>query len=421
MNVIAIKIPFDEMLKITPTGGLSDEGKDEITRIVMRDCRIQLPAEFFQSPSKTAVSKRLTQWLADQGHDYPSSLPTMVGNIVGENSIGSQEITFRFTRNLNWKAGDYGDDGSCFWGSNTAAMALLRHYGAFAVQFLTSDGTKGLGRCFGYQPHPGMIVLFNSYGLLNADDVYGRPDSSVSRGRQDAKLVYAARVVAEYLQSSYRSVLLKNRGSDNGLVYINSSRGYLVGDKELLSLLTAYDLEMDENVLPKCSRCGNISEASSLKTVPGKGTMCPKCYADYFVTCTNCGNEHPKETALSFDNRYFCSKKCASAMNYRECANCGHVMPMEFLIYAQGAQQWVCPSCASRRYRTCCDCFGLYNVQKEKFVVKKTETPSGAPYNRLQCAACAKAEDGGEKPVRKLRPARAKRTEEVAAPDPLSP
>jgi hypothetical protein len=38
-----------------------------------------------------------------------------------------------------------------------------------------------------------------------------------------------ARIFAHYLGVSYRRIGLTNRGSDSGLIYINSGRGFVVG------------------------------------------------------------------------------------------------------------------------------------------------------------------------------------------------
>lgn len=69
----------------------------------------------------------------------------------------SPNYSVKFTK-ASWKAGDFKDLGSCFWGCRYTAPKILRDAGGFACQLLPN-----LGRCWMLPFRQGYLI-FNAYG-----------------------------------------------------------------------------------------------------------------------------------------------------------------------------------------------------------------------------------------------------------------
>lgn len=84
--------------------------------------------------------KRLNKWLHTQGHKATNDFLGKVGSIAGMSVTDKDTFEYDFDNRINWHSGDFGDYGSCYWGSNSAAKDMLRDNGAFALRFFDEDG-----------------------------------------------------------------------------------------------------------------------------------------------------------------------------------------------------------------------------------------------------------------------------------------
>jgi len=155
--------------------------------------QIRLPSDFTRSwVVKKGVlvgtfPKRVAHWFY-KSHKLklPQEKVAEIGRLARNGMPNGHSLRFDTTTSLDWNVGDFGDDGSCFWGSLSWCRNLLQGNRAFAVRTYTKSG-HGSGRAWGIE-HEGGVVLFNAYG---------RP------------LLVFARLVAEQLGLTYRQVDLK--------------------------------------------------------------------------------------------------------------------------------------------------------------------------------------------------------------------
>lgn len=142
-----------------------------------------------------------------------------IGNIAREHSSEGVTYSFDFVTRFDWIAGQFGDLGSCYWGSYNHSRILLQDNGGMAIRFFNAIG--GYARAWIVEVHSELFVVFNGYGLNTVTIAY---------------------VLATYLNLSYRSVDLTNFGSETDTIYINGGRGVLVGTPDEIADYDHFDL-----------------------------------------------------------------------------------------------------------------------------------------------------------------------------------
>jgi hypothetical protein len=170
---------------------------------------------------------------------------------------------------MDWKAGDYGDDGSCFWGGRSDARRCLNGRSSFRALCFETGAGEGKGRVLTITRH-GYTVLFNAYGI---------------------ELVTAARVLAHAFGATYSKVRLENNDSDSGLIYINSGTGYVVHpfDKAPAARI---DLEISTSDYGWCDDC-NEEDCSCERECSNCGSSeCGECDTCNETSCECCCCAH---------------------------------------------------------------------------------------------------------------------------------
>jgi len=115
----------------------------------------------------------------------------------------------------DWRSGDFGDSGSCYWGGRESARYQLEtQHNAFAVRFYQCDdearkgkslSSVGVGRCW-IVVRDGVACLFNAYG--------------------PTQLLTIARILAAKAGGTYKNIgCLSNEESYDGTLYINGEKG----------------------------------------------------------------------------------------------------------------------------------------------------------------------------------------------------
>lgn len=159
-----------------------------------------------QGRYRGTFAKRVRQYLyAEHGVIAPEPWLAAIGQIARAHSASRLAYQFVVTRELYWRAGDYGDYGSCIMHANSHALQAMADAGVYAMRFHHADGT-GYARAW-LMPYGDGFVLWNGYGL---------------------PLVEIARVLAEYLGVDYASCRVNNNGDTDGVVWVNGGRGYFV-------------------------------------------------------------------------------------------------------------------------------------------------------------------------------------------------
>lgn len=196
---------------------------------------------------------------AEWNFNIPVSTLEEIGNLAKNDGAHSGEAFFDITENLDWKAGDFGDGGSCFWAGRKGIRKAMESEGNFyairifekkpTTTFLTVaedywgdytrrvrvsknyyDGYVGIGRSWLYetnikikllgkqQTFP-VLILFNSYG------------SSIST---------QSLILSSYLNRERGHCTLKNKGKTHGGLYFNGP-GYIIGVPIVTRSVNLYD------------------------------------------------------------------------------------------------------------------------------------------------------------------------------------
>ena len=170
------------------------------------------------------------------------------------------DVTVKFTHDLDWVRGDFGDPNSCFWSERHDCRDLLIETGAMAMQFFSLSGL-GIGRCWVVEPvpYPQHYAIFNGYWRS------GSPCP-----RLDNPLAWMASIFAGILGTDFKRVGMLNYHSDYRTMYINGAAGYILPSVES----DVVDLEIGDLV---CARCGCLGASRFF----GDEMYCDECYHYY--------------------------------------------------------------------------------------------------------------------------------------------
>jgi len=200
------------------------EGQQKISAR-LSEAGVVLPADFCWDflTREGKFAKRVKKLAHHQGVKLDDALVAAVGKIAEEHSLLG-DLYFDLTCQFDWQAGDFGDEGSCFWGSRAKARELLQKAGAQAIRFYDPASGQGIGRAWVIETQYG-TVCFNAYGPISLRKV--------------------AKVLALHLghdPDSVRPVALINEHEAGGLIYINGGSGYLIPVDEGCSQVGCIDL-----------------------------------------------------------------------------------------------------------------------------------------------------------------------------------
>jgi hypothetical protein len=270
-------------------------------------------------------------WMSDDGklttrvsHYYykqfsiklPASILTEIGNIARAHSHTGETYHFEFVNRITWDDGDFGDDGSCYWGSNGGAREMLEDNGALAIRFYDADG-YGIARAWLYDATK-FWVLWNGYGFA------------------DNSTLTIAKVFASFTDHTYKQIYLANHGVSSGTLYINNGKGYVIGTTEAIENLRTFDLGFNDIYADTCYECDRTVYEDEVYWGPDDNTYCQHCFYRLYDRCTMCGETYEQDEITYLDGSYLCEDcleshrvKCEKCGNYyishgyRSCLNCG--------------------------------------------------------------------------------------------------
>lgn len=208
--------------------------------------------------SNARPARALSKILHDRGQKVDPDVLSRVGGLF-------RLMRYRLEERdrIDWHAGDFGDHGSCFWGSKTSDRMNLQTDPSFRA-YVVFDGERGVGRCLSLQIGEGRLY-FNMYGLsltefsvlfnLNGTEVFP--------------------VTANYTGNAF---------------YLN--RREVNGEVNALYTLPAEIVRFDDKDIKiarsVCVHCGG---AAAEHTTP-VGVVCQRCI-NHFVQCHFCGEYYP--------------------------------------------------------------------------------------------------------------------------------
>jgi hypothetical protein len=235
------------------------------------------------------------------GLKCPDEFVTGIGNIARRHSESNESYTFEFVNHFDWNAGDFGDRGSCYWGSNAAAKDMLRDNGGLAIRFYDANG-NGYARAWLVEIEDGMFIIFNGYGFPS--------DSTLN----------IARIFALYMNLNYREIDLSNAYGDT--LYINGGSGFVIGKTEQIEDMDSYEFEWEDYYSYYCEHCGEHVHEDDVYYGANDLPYCQSCFYELFDNCYRCGETYwQDEITYTADEQYIC-RYCLER-HYVRCDHCG--------------------------------------------------------------------------------------------------
>jgi len=261
----------------------------------------------------------------------PSSILSQIGNIAKDHSSDIATYEFDFTDTFDWQSGDYGDSGSCYWGSYSSAKELLSSNGGLAIRFYKDN--QGYGRAW-IMPHNECYYLFNGYGL---------------------QLVSIARILSSFLNLSYKAI----RISAIRYIYINGGNQYVVGDVSAIADITSYHINVDGDIEDEdnrqCDCCDDTYHYDDMYYTEDDYCLCESCYTHETTTCYDCNCTYWHDDDMRFIENIN-SNVCESCyeQSYSMCDSCADYFSNDVLTNTSG-DDYVCESCLEE-YAHCESC-----------------------------------------------------------------
>lgn len=273
----------------------------------------------------------------------PQSFLSHIGNLARDHSTEPLTHTFEFVDHADWTPGEFGDSGSCWWGSYEQGKEIFLDAGGMAVRFYDSEG-DGLGRAWFAKYRTGYIV-FNGYGMGG--------DSTLK----------IAQIVAHYLGMSYKRIHLTNH---NDLMYINSDMGYAIGEASAIERFNSVEFEYGERGYT-CDHCGEtVGEDYTFSGPNGHGTYCESCYYNLFSSCENCCETfYQSEMTYVRDHGEYCNDCLRESFSY--CEGCHEYHPDDDVTLCD--DHFWCEACRDERFTLCDEC----QFWREKNTVTENE------------------------------------------------
>lgn len=233
------------------TGEVSEDGKGWIYNHLYANSLPELPSNWDwrmivpKGEYAGTMPKRLKKYYYKNHNitlsaEFLSNFGSRISDFIDHPKL----YDFRFTRD-NWKAGDFCDEGSCFWGCRWYAPTIIKKYGGGAIQFFEPNTDRGIGRAW-LIPYEDTWVVINGYGFLT---------------------IFIGRFLATYLGTSYKiHENIHNLGEYDGMLYINGCKGVILKDYDHDDL----DLKIPVKELINICSCGNYTFEQ----------FCPSCLAN---------------------------------------------------------------------------------------------------------------------------------------------
>jgi len=248
----------------------------------------------WNTPKGGKLGKRISKYYHTKfGYTVDKEvLASYMNNMANKLMKWELEITIRKIGSFNmWKAGTYGDHGSCYWGGRTGAMDMMYENPGFYAMTINKDG-QPFARAWLYSFGENNFVFFNLYSIGN-------------------KLVGLA--LAQQLSKAYKTkygkITLTNLGGSGGEFWINNAAGYFVGnDMEDICKIDyngnlAYDFQMDEicnneednedEEMSYCEDCEDSYNINRMTRVSGDRYVCQNCLDRNYIYCDTTNEYEP--------------------------------------------------------------------------------------------------------------------------------
>lgn len=254
---------FEQILQMLDSAGIQIE-LDELVQAVMA--------------SKARPARAISKLLHDRGYKADEQLLSRIGSLL---KLAEYRLEERPA--IDWIAGDFGDRGSCFWGSHATSRDNLAFGAPGFRAFTVYNGDRGVARCLSFEVDGGRL-FFNFYNLSLAEFRYLLGRAGWELYPVDAR--YAGR--AFYL----------NGGREVGV------NALFTKPVEVLKIAPDYVEEIEHLCAVCCS-----PRATHQTSV---GLVCVDCFATQFQRCYVCEMMHPiADIANALPSAYCVCRNCS--------------------------------------------------------------------------------------------------------------
>ena len=275
--------------------------------------------------------------------EYKLKCPTVflqtIGNMAKQHSQGNDTYHFDIVDSINWQDGDFGDDGSCYWGNHSNARAMLTDNGGLAIRFFDGqDSDRGIGRAW-LVP----IADDNAYILFNG---YGFDTSSAT--------LTITRVFSQFMGLNYKRIELSNNGHAYSILYINGGIGYIAGDSDTIERYRFYDLNFDDSNGDYCYECNDYIHEDSVNYGADDNVYCDSCYESLFSSCDHCYETHYiRSIQYVVSTHYYVCEDCLDS-RYSLCEHCETQHLNDNMREIDNHE--LCPDCLAQETLFCIQC-----------------------------------------------------------------
>jgi hypothetical protein len=292
------------------------------------------------------LPKRIAKFYARNGIRLPNDLLGKIGSIANADLVSQSIYGLDIDFNFEWDPGDYGDEGSCYWGCRTDAKQLIRDSDGCAIRvYVKNDynNWEGYGRCWALPINETDIVIFNAYP-------------------KNFKLIKLARMISTIIGYNYNEVSLSNNETKGGLLWINGSNHYVISPNNFdQDYPDTIDLHLS---LHNCSSCGkSLDELDDYRCYSYEGeSFCKTCFDETFCQCERCGETVYNDDAIYYDYIPYCDY-CYDHL-YTTCDYCGYTCYRDDIHYIDDDDLSYCGECFHHNFHECEECDNIYPIDK---------------------------------------------------------
>lgn len=290
------------------------------------------------------ILKRLAKYAkSNHGYEFTASELGIIGDrLQYYTSKNGFDLFLDFTQTFDWRDGQFGKSGSCYFGCYSDSIPTLANNGAWAVRYyrdMNQSDYNGIGRTWIVIKH-NRLYGFNSYGIE-------RPKVS-----KTIKAIFAGHGV----ELRYKTVSLSN-SQDENIPYINGDSGFVLSQEDDTVEHERIDLNLEcvYEDSRECASCDCRIRGDDYHEHDDE-YYCNSCFEDRFSSCEMCNEYHENDDINRVeDDRYsYLCDRCVSYLGFRSCYECGEYT--RAYTTTEDTCNEYCESCAENHLTTCNEC-----------------------------------------------------------------
>ena len=309
-----------------------------------------------------------------------------------------ESLYIEFTDHANWKPGEFGDDGSCWWGSvqNHSRIGLIERGGG-AIRLYNEDKTPR-GRMWYFPINGGeFCAVFNIYDFKGNLTMLG-----ISRLISMKYDVTYTRAKDMHFPNSYfngnGSAYLVGLNIEDRPITMTFARKIKVNVDAYMPDEYTTPVKKNPDGDKQCYECEEYFPEGDMTDVDGND-ICEECLREHYFTCEDCDNWYHTDHATYIGDHGDVCDNCIN--NYSFCDRCEeHHRGDDY--YIEDEDRHLCLACFENgEYFSCYEC-GDYNSNN----IRNDTDNDGSVCNN--CAEnhytmCAKCNKYTKEPVEVLK------------------